>query len=175
VSGEAWSEFATAAASPAGLWIDGNETFGWGRHGAGQRCEVPISGAPETHDCKLVLIVPSRSFPAGNLSIMWNDERVRGLDLDPDGRPHRAPDGRPVPPPHWQWYTDEGVYDVEAVDLAAHGIRGPRDATRWFLAKCAITWVLSQWRDPPVQGALRLRARVRQPNPPRRRSNRRQR
>ena len=147
------------------LWIEAGDVV-WRPTGTGHRFQVEIAGG--SGDCRLVVSAPDRPWPSGQVSLIWNAVRVRGLDLYGPAHPYR---GKKVPTPHRQFFTTIGEWQAESVDLQEEGLDGLRQALRWFLDWCGIEWQF-RWRDPPTQpttpGTAQTRA-MRQARIPRKR------
>ncbi len=126
------------------LWIE-DADIRWSAAETGHRFQVELMGAPA--DCRLVVSAPDRPWPSGQISLIWKEVRVRGLDLYGPAHPFR---GKKVATPHRQFFTASGEPRPEAVDLDAEGIESLGDALRWFLDWCGIEWRF-RWQDPPTQ------------------------
>lgn len=113
--------------------------------------EAVISGTPGGVHARLVVQV-GQTHDSLSATILWNDERIRGMDLT--GPPHTDLTGHPIRPPHRHWLRTDGAEETEAIDLAAEGIIDDRSAFEHFVRWCGLEpgqlWVA----PPPLQGAL---------------------
>jgi len=123
----------------------------WHQGSRNWTASILLDGAPEEATPRLVIRASAADWPAGNLSLIWRDVRVRGFDLA--GPPHANLRGRMIPTPHQQWYDASGRQEVGGVDLAAEEIDGLESAARWFVKWCEIQGTL-HWRQPPLQSRL---------------------
>jgi hypothetical protein len=121
-------------------------------------------GGPPEASARLILYVQRHPWPHGNVSIIWRDERVRGIDIV--GKRHKHPlTGISVATPHQQWKDAEGREMIEPVDLDEAEIDCMQSAFRWMLEWCQIQSD-AVWRDPPFDIAAPLsRGRAAQDRP----------
>jgi hypothetical protein len=141
-------------AADAGLWIS-PRLIPWRSQPAKYSAQIAIEGASAENECRLALIVPRRAGLNGSLSILWNNIRVRGFDLD--GSPHVDPrSGQRIPTPHWQALDENDREVVEAISLDRQNITSLEIAVRWFLSRSGVRWQ-SAWVDPPLQVQLTRR------------------
>lgn len=123
----------------------GQESVAWFEERGGLRAILPIDGGPTGVDVRVVMQLTTHLTPQ-NLSVLWNDTRVRGMDFA--GFAHQDARGRRIPTPHCQFYRSDGVYETEPLDVAQIGSTNCEPALRHFLGWCGIT-SNHLWNDPP--------------------------
>jgi len=72
---------------------------GWERFSSGtSKLRIDVDGTRESETCFIAVVVRSgESWPHGSISVIWNEERAFGLDLD--GPAHRNSSGVAIPTP----------------------------------------------------------------------------
>lgn len=121
------------------------ETLTWDVTKAGAKAIVHLGGCPPKEFARLI-VQAGRLASALNLSLIWNEDRVRGFDLQ--GPPHTNLRGLAIRPPHRQFYLPNGQWETEAVDCARMGVVDERSALRYFLNWCGLPST-DLWTDPP--------------------------
>jgi len=116
---------------------------GWQRftpHPGGPcKLRIDVEGTQESETCFIEVVVRSgESWPHGSISVIWNGERVFGLDLD--GPAHRNRNGIPIPTPHLQQLDENGTEDVVPVDVRQEAIDNLETAIRWLARQAGIAW-----------------------------------
>jgi hypothetical protein len=151
-----------AAAAKKGLSTP-KDLIGWTQFGNSWQATIPVIGTASGNECRIVIIASTSPPPSGNISVLWDNERVEGLDLDGPRHPNRQ--GQRIPTPHRQFIDQHGKEDTVAVDLSNEGIKGLETGARWLAKQAGIQWN-SLWQDPPLQGSM-----VRKTPPPKQRKS----
>lgn len=132
-------------ARTAGSLYIGREPVRWFEERGGMRAILPIDGISAGVDARVVIQLAA-DLTRKNLSVMWNDTRVCGMDFS--GPVHQNARGQRIPTPHRQFYRPDGVYETEPLDITLIGSRDCESALRHFLRWCAIPST-HVWNDPP--------------------------
>lgn len=124
-----------------------SEPIGWDTTRAGAKAVVQMEGCPTGEVARIVLQVGR--VPASlslSLSLIWNEDRVRGLDLD--GPNHTNLRGESIRTPHRQFFLPNGQWETEPVNCAIEGIVDGMTALGYFLNWCGLS-SSNIWTDPP--------------------------
>lgn len=105
----------------------GQESVAWFEARGGLRAILPVDGMPTGADVRIVMQLTTHLTPQ-NLSILWNDTRVRGMDFV--GFAHQNARGQRIPTPHCQFFRPDGVRETEPLDVAQIGSMNCESALR---------------------------------------------